>query len=155
MTQEKEIYNPISKDKITETPSLLPYAHTVGSAIIRPMDQGRVRGLAMQAMYEQSDIQLNQIKKQVELLISQAREIHDRIEISESIYKAECRFKPNIGQIYHLYQSGENGGVLSMIGPNEWGKNIPFEYRASVKLMADHTWDIISQASSRRVSDPL
>jgi hypothetical protein len=146
MVSEKEIHNPINKDKITETPSLLPYAHSVGGAIIRPMDQGRTKGLAMQAMYEQTDTQLTQIKKQVELLISQAQEIHDRVQISESIYLAECRFKPNIGQIYHLYTNKENAKVLSMIGPYEWGKNAPLKYNASVKLLADHTWEVQSKA---------
>ena len=33
-------YNPIDKDKITETPSLLPYAHTIGGVVIRPEDVG-------------------------------------------------------------------------------------------------------------------
>jgi hypothetical protein len=143
MAQEEEFVNPINKDKITEMPGLLPYAHSVGGAIIKPIDQGRTKGLAMQAMYEQTDTQLTQIKKQVELLISQAQEIHDRIEISESIYQAECRFKPNIGQIYHLYTKSDGSKVLSMIGPDEWGRNRPFEFDASVRLMADHTWTIV------------
>jgi hypothetical protein len=146
MSTEKEINNPIHKDKITETPSLLPYAHTVGGAIIRPLDQGRTKGLAMQAMYEQTDVQLNQIRKQVELLISQAQEIHDRIGISESIYQAECRFKPNIGHTYHLYTNKDGNKVLSMIGPEEWGKNAPMQFEASVRLLADHTWDVVAKA---------
>jgi hypothetical protein len=146
MPEEKEIHNPIHKDKITETPSLLPYAHTVGGAIIRPIDQGKTKGLAMKAMYEQSDVQLNQIRKQVELLISQAQEIHDRISISESIYQAECRFKPNIGHTYHLYLNKEGLKVLSMIGPHEWGKNAPMEYEASVRLLSDHTWEVVTKA---------
>jgi len=73
----KRTFNPIDKDKIAETPHLLPYAHSVGSAIIKPMDKGKVKGLGMSAMYEQTDVGLNQIKEQVELLISQAQEIHD------------------------------------------------------------------------------
>lgn len=143
MSAEKEIHNPINKDKTTENPGLLPYAHTVGSAIIKPLDQGRTRGLAMQAMYEQTDTQLTQIKKQVELLIAQAQQIHDRIQISESIYTAECRFKPNIGQTYYLYIKQNGGKVLSLISPAEWGGRSPFLFEAKVKLLADHTWDVI------------
>jgi hypothetical protein len=148
MAEDKEFINPINKDKITDNPGLLPYAHSVGSAIIRPLDQGRTKGLAMQAMYEQTDVQLNQIRKQVELLISQAQEIHDRIQISESIYTAECRFKPTIGQLYHLYSNEDGTKALSLIGPDEWGrsKSKPFAYDASVKLMSDHTWTVISRA---------
>lgn len=149
MFDEKEIHNPIHKDKITDSPNLLPYAHTVGGAIIRPMDQGRTKGLAMQAMYEQTDVQLTQIKKQVELLLSQAQEIHDRISISESIYLAECRFKPNIGHTYHLYSNSDGGKVLSMIGPDEWGRSAPpYTFEATIRLLSDHTWDILSKAKA-------
>lgn len=146
MSKDKEFQNPISRDKITDIPSLLPYAHTVGSAIIRPLDQGRTRGEAMQAMYEQTDTQLTQIKRQVELLISQAQEIHDRIRISESIYLAECRFKPNISQRYHLYTKPDGGTLLSLIDPEEWGPRSPFRFEATVKLLADHTWEILRMA---------
>ena len=36
--------NPIDKDKIAKDPHLLPYAHTVGGAIIKPIDKGRAKG---------------------------------------------------------------------------------------------------------------
>jgi hypothetical protein len=149
MAEEKDFINPINPDKITETPSLLPYAHTVGSAIIRPIDQGKTKGLAMQAMYEQTDTQLTQIKKQVELLISQAQEIHDRIQISESIYTAECRFKPNISQTYYLYLKPDGEKLLSIISQSEWGSKSPFVYEAAVKLMADHTWHVMETNKNR------
>jgi hypothetical protein len=48
---EEAFVNPIDKDKVTDDPGLLPYAHTVGSAVIRPEDRGRIRGNAMLAMY--------------------------------------------------------------------------------------------------------
>ncbi len=44
----------IDPDKVTDSPGLLPYAHHVGSAMIKPIDQGRTEGLAMSAMYEQT-----------------------------------------------------------------------------------------------------
>jgi hypothetical protein len=31
-----------------------------------------------------------------------------------------------------------------MVGPKEWGKKMPFEdYVAEVRLMSDHTWEVI------------
>ena len=54
--------NPIDKDKIAESPHLLPYAHTVGGALIKPIDKGRVKGLAVASMYEQTEMQLDQIR---------------------------------------------------------------------------------------------
>jgi len=144
----EEFINPIDVRKTAETPGLLPYAHTVGAAVIKPLDQGRTKGLAMQAMVEQSGMQLNQIKTQIELLISQAQAIHERMAISETIYKADCRFKPLIGHIYHLYHIDDEHAVLSMIGPNEWGrKGSSHMFKASVKLLADHTWEILRATS--------
>lgn len=140
--------NPIDKDKIAENPHLLPYAHTLGGAIIRPIDKGKTKGLAMSAMYQQTETSLHQIKEQIETLVNQAQIIHNRIQLSEKIYEADCGFKPNIGHTYHLYQKADNSYSLSMIGPEEWGKNKPFVFLASAELLADHTWRIITEGES-------
>lgn len=136
--------NPIDKDKITETPSTLPYPHTVGSAIIKPDDVGKIKSRAHSAMLEQTTVQLNQIQKQVELLIEQARKIQQRVTISEDIYKAHLTFEPFVGNVYHLYKQGSQSKLM-MIAPNEWGKSKPdsLEFQASVRLLSDHTWEIL------------
>lgn len=141
----EEFVNPIDKDKVADNPGLLPYAHTVGGAIIRPIDKGRTKGLAMSAMYEQTNRQLDQIRKQVELLMKQAQEIHDRVELSERIYKADLNFKPLIGHVYHLYRKKDESDLLSMISPDEWGRSCPYEFLASAKLLSDHTWEFLTQ----------
>ena len=143
--QKKPFVNPIDKDKVAENPHLLPYAHMVGGAIIKPIDKGRVKGLAVQAMYEQTEGQLEQIRKQVELLAEQAQAIHDRVQISEDIYQAEMGFKPLIGHTYHLYKNSKEKYVLSMIAPEQWGKKQPYEFIATVRLLSDHTWEILNQ----------
>jgi len=145
--QKEEIINPIDPDKVAENPHLLPYAHTVGGSVIKPIDKGRVKGLAVEAMYDQTEMQLDQIREQINLLAVQAQKIKDRVQISEDIYLAEMNFKPLIGHTYHLYKKKAEINVLSMIGPNEWGRNKPFEFVASVRLLADHTWDILDQAT--------
>jgi len=141
--KEEEFINPIDPDKIAENPHLLPYAHTVGGAIIKPIDKGRVKGLSLDAMYEQTNVHLSQIRKQVETLLQQAQEVHDRVEISEKIYQADMGFKPLIGRQYYLYQKKDESHVLSMVGPEEWGDNPPYEFISEVKLLSDHTWEII------------
>ncbi len=138
-----DFFNPIDKDKTAEAPNLLPYASNVGSAIIRPIDKGRTKGNSMKAMYQQTGNQLTQIKDQVETLIKQAQAIHDRIEISEKIYKADMGFKPVINFDYHLYEKNDGTHVLSMIAPEEWGSKLPFHFLATVNLLADHTWDVL------------
>lgn len=137
-------YNPIDIDKVAENPHLLPYAHTVGSSVIRPIDKGRVKGLAVSAMYDQTESQLDQIREQVALLAAQAEKIHRRVEVSEKIYLADIGFKPLIGHTYHLYERKNGKEVLSMVSPKDWGRSMPFErFVASVKLLSDHTWDIV------------
>lgn len=142
-----DFVNPIDKDKVAENPHLLPYAHTVGGALIKPIDKGRVKGLAVSAMYDQTNTQLDQIRAQVELLAKQAQAIHDRVKISEQIYLSDINFKPLIGHTYHLYKKKKEQAkqfVLSMIGPEEWGNSMPYEFVATATLLADHTWEVTS-----------
>ncbi len=146
-----DFFNPINKDKITETPSLLPYAHSVGGAIIKPIDKGRAKGNAMTAMYQQTGNQLNQIKEQVETLIRQAQEIHDRITISEKIYKADMGFKPTVNQVYHLYERNDGSHILSLVAPGEWGRSKPFYFLATVLMLADSTWEILERNPDEKI----
>jgi len=144
MEQTKELFiNPIDKDKVAENPHLLPYAHTVGGALIEPIDRGKVKGRAMAAMYEQTDRQLAQIREQVELLARQAKAIQDRVAISEEIYLSEMNFEPLTGHTYHLYRRANGRSVLSMVGPGEWGSKMPMDFVASARLLADHTWEVL------------
>lgn len=145
MSKKEEFINPIDKDKIAENPHLLPYAHTVGGAVIKPIDKGKVKGLAVGAMYEQTEMQLDQIREQINLLAEQANKIKARVEISESIYQAEMNFKPLIGKTYHLYQRASGKYLVSMVAPSEWGRKNPLAFKATVKLLSDHTWDILGQ----------
>lgn len=135
--------NPIDKDKIAENPHSLPYAHHVGGVVIKPIDKGRVKGQAVEAMYAQTEKQLEQIRAQIELLAQQARNIQQRVAISEKIYLAEMNFRPLMGQTYHLYQRDSGEFLLSMIGPEEWGRVQPYTFLATVGLQADHTWEIL------------
>ncbi len=146
-TERKDFVNPIDADKIAENPHTLPYAHTVGGAVIKPIDKGRTKGLAVEAMHEQTNMQLEQIQKQIELLAAQAKKLQKRVEVSEMIYMADISFKPLIGHIYHLYQRADDTAILSMIGPDEWGpKGHKFnKFLATVKLLADHTWKILRE----------
>ena len=142
---KESFINPIDKDKIAENPHILPYAHHIGSVEIKPIDKGKVKGRAMSAMYDQTNMDLEQIRQQMTLLAQQAKAIQDRVKISERIYQAEINFEPRIGQTYYLYDRGAEQYVVSLVAPKEWGKNPPFEYVATMELLADHTWNIIDK----------
>ncbi|GAB4200659.1 MAG: hypothetical protein OHK0057_31160 [Thermoflexibacter sp.] len=132
------------KEKVTEEPSMLPYAHTVGGAIIKPEDQGKIKANALEAMYQQTDMQMEQIYKQMQLLAEQVKSINTRKTISERIYQAEIRFEPLIGRTYYLYERHGKSDVLSLIAPNEWGKSKKYDKCiATIRLLADHTWEIL------------
>lgn len=145
MKEKKDFVNPIDKDKVAENPSLLPYAHTVGGAVIRPIDKGRTKSLAVQAMQEQTNMQLDQLRKQMELLAEQAQKIQKRVTVSEIIYGADIGFKPIINHVYFLYKRTDETAILSVIGNYEWGRmGCPYHsFLAKVRLMADHTWEIL------------
>ncbi len=141
----KEFFNPIDDDHITENPGTLTYSHHRGGVPIEPTKEGDIKSKALSAMEHQTDIQLVQIKQQMELLAEQAKKIQQRIDISNQIYCAKVRFDPLINHIYHLYDN-EGQTSLLMVGPNDWGrKGCPHTFVASVKLLADHTWEVVDE----------
>ncbi|MEM6724754.1 MAG: DUF2452 domain-containing protein [Bacteroidota bacterium] len=140
----EEFINPIDKDKVAERPGTLPYAHTVGGAVVKPEDKGKIKGRALAAMEEQTNMHLDQIQKQIELLAKQAKAILDRKEVSEKIYLSEMGFEPHVGQIYHLYERKNGQWVLSLVAPHEWGRSMPFAgYVSTVRMLSDHTWELL------------
>jgi predicted transcriptional regulator len=121
--------------------SVLPYSASVSGALIKPTEEGMIKHKALTAMEEQTNMQLEQIRKQIELLALQAQEIQKRKDLSLMIYNAKLSFKPNIGQTYYLYEKKDGEHLLSLVAPKEWGGAGPFKkFVAAVKLLADHTW---------------
>ncbi len=122
-----------------------PYALTVSSPKIEPIDKRLLKANAHEAMQHQAQQQINMLRKQAELLIKQARDIEERLAISHNIYKAEINFEPIVGGMYHLYQKDDGTQVLSMVAPYEWGKNCPLGmFLNTVRLLADKTWDVLA-----------
>ncbi len=144
--KSEEFKNPIDKDKVALNPHTMPYPHTVGSSVIAPIDKKGLKGSSLATVEEQAEMQLNQIREQVELLLRQANRIKEKVAFSQRVYEADINFVPVPGEIYHMYERADSSFVISMIGPWEWGKKIPYKsYTGSVKLMADRTWYPISE----------
>lgn len=136
----------LMKEKTTETPGTLPYAHHSGSALIKPEDKGKITGRAVAAMHSQTDMQMSQIYEQMRLLADQAKKIQSRVEVSERIYQASIAFEPLINHQYYLYQKSDGSDFLSMIAPEEWGRKKDWaHFVAEVKLLADHTWEVLRE----------
>lgn len=122
--------------------SVLPYSASVSGAVIKATEEGVIKHKALTAMEEQTNMQLEQIRKQIELLALQAQEIQSRKELSMIIYNAKLSFQPVIGQVYYLYEKHDDSHLVSMVSPKEWGGGSgPYKsFIAQVKLLADHTW---------------
>lgn len=136
------------KEKITDLPGLIEYAHHAGSAIIKPEDKGRIKGNAVAAMHDQTDRQFRQLHEQMQTLIEQAKYLKHRVEISERIYQASVPFQPVIGKSYFLYIKHDGSDILSMVSPHEWGKSFPYEsFEAEIRLMSDHTWEVVKASN--------
>jgi len=136
------------REKTAENPGLLPYAHTSGSAVIRPEDMNKTLARSLSAMDQQTEMQMDQIMAQMKLLADQAKKIQDRKIVSERVYQAEMRFEPLINHIYCLYQK-DGKDILSLITPGEWGRSQKDRmiFVAKMRLLADHTWDILEMAA--------
>ena len=135
--------NPIDKDKVAENPGLLPYAHTIGGAVIKPEDKGKIKSRALSAMRQQTEKQMSQLYKQMQLIAEQANDIKKRVEVSEKIYMSEMGFEPLVGHTYFLYEKEDGRNILSMVSPKEWGAKLPYKrFVSQATLLADHTWEI-------------
>ena len=139
-----DFVNPIDADKTADKPGLLPYAHHVGSPPIVPTDAGALALQGQNAMSWQTDVQMEQIRSQMELLDSQATAIQRRKELASWIYQARMGFKPVMLQVYFLYQT-EDEYVLRMVSPEEWTGSTrnPGQFVHAVRLLPDSTWDIV------------
>jgi len=123
--------------------NLSPIPLSIGSPIIKAIDKGKMKANAVEAMHHYANQEMSMLKKQADLIMEQVREIENRLKVSEKIYESDMRFQPVIGQIYHLYEKGDHY-KLSLIGPKEWGNSKQIgNHVASVKLLGDHTWDLV------------
>ncbi len=139
--QNKKEFDPQLEAIYQGPDAFSPYPLRVNSPKIAPIDKRLTKANALEVMQQHAQQQINILRKQAELLIIQAKEIEERVKISEEIYQADLNFEPVIGTIYHVYQKNEKT-ILSLVSPQEWGK-IPFDsYRCSVKLLADKSWEI-------------
>lgn len=124
--------------------SQAPYALSVSSPKIEPVDKRLLKANAHEAMQYQAQQQIDMLRKQAALLLQQAKDIEKRLEVSHAIYRANINFEPVIGGIYHLYQKDDGSQLLSMVAPYEWGGKMPFaEFLHTVRLLADKTWEVL------------
>jgi hypothetical protein len=126
--------------------ALAPIPTHVASPVIKPVDKGKLKSVALETVAEQANLQIAMLRKQAALLMEQAREIENRVLVAQEVYAADINFEPVIGQQYHLYARADESRFLSMISPEDWGKKARFTFIATVKLLGDRSWDVIRKA---------
>jgi hypothetical protein len=143
LTETNEPEGTTSFSYWTGRDALAPVPLHVGSAIIRPVDKGKLKSVALETVEKQANQQIAMLRKQAEVIMAQVKEIENRVKISAEIYQSDISFEPVIGHVYHLYEN-EGKRKLSMIGPEEWGRSQPIgTFVATVRLNADRSWDVL------------
>jgi len=61
--------------------------------------------------------------------------------VSSLVLAARFHFRPVIGKTYFLY-SQDDGWLLSLVGPAEWGERLPGPFVAACTLRTDMTWEV-------------
>merc|ERR1712156_650197 len=82
---------------------------------------------------------LSVIAEQVRFLQEQARKILEDAQRDKEINHMACNFKRIPGKLYFIYKRANGKNYMSMISPEEWGKDCP-EFVAAYKLEHDMSW---------------
>ena len=113
------------------------------------------RGYGLITMEHHANRQIDSLKKQAALLVEQATEIRNRMELAQLISTAEYSFKPIMLREYYLYErSGKYS--LTLIAPEEWGGEIPYgQCVARVRQLGDSTWEevVANESDESEVSE--
>lgn len=120
----------IDKDKVTETPSTLPYPHHVGSALIKPENTSGFISRGINKVNREMKDRVQKLKEEYETIL-------EELKWNEIVYKSEINFEPLIGEVYHLYKKKDGGNFLSLIDPSQWDK----ELIGSFKLNSELKWE--------------
>lgn len=138
-------------DLVTDLPASTPYPTNVGAPKFAPLairdlkDQNKIvaREHANQKLEELNE-QWQLIMKQAELVQQQARDIVDRVHITDWVLDSDFGFVIVIGKHYYLVEDTEkNKMILCVLGPNDWSGNPPsnYNYVATVRKLGDSTWE--------------
>ena len=123
-----EFENPIDKDKVTESPSTLPYPHHVGSSLIKPENTSGFISRGINKVNREMKDRVQKLKEEYDIILEELR-------WNEVVYKSEINFEPLIGEVYHLYKKKDGGNFLSLIDPLQWDKELigSFELNSELK----------------------
>jgi hypothetical protein len=109
--------------------SMLPYATSVSSPVIRVDDEVSWKSRGIDNVNKELSNKFNELKIQYQALM-------EEYEWNELVYHAKFSFEPVIGETYHLYRGTDGVDFLSLIGPLEWNK----EHVGTFQLNSNKKW---------------
>ena len=103
-----------------------------------------VKNDSLTAMEHHANRQIESLREQANLLVKQAEEIRNRVELARLISTARFGFKPVLLKPYYLYRDKEGNLTLTLIASEEWDS--PYgECIAKVRQLGDSTWEKITE----------
>jgi len=117
-------------DQVADNPSILPYASNVGAPAIKPSN--------LTSFKEEKLVKTNKyFSSRYEEIKEEYKKMMESYEWNQLIYNCSFSFKPEKGEIYHLYQRNDQNLFLSIIGPTEWNEI----YIGSFRLDSNDKWE--------------
>ena len=117
-------------DQVADNPSILPYASNVGAPAIKPSN--------LTSFKEEKLVKTNKyFSSRYEEIKEEYKKLMESYEWNQLIYNCSFSFKPEKGEIYHLYQRNDQNLFLSVIGPTEWNEI----YIGSFRLDSNDKWE--------------
>ena len=117
-------------DQVADNPSILPYASNVGAPAIKPSNLTSFKQEKLVKTNKYFSSRYEEIKEEYKKLM-------ESYEWNQLIYNCSFSFKPEKGEIYHLYQRNDQNLFLSIIGPSEWNEI----YIGSFRLDSNDKWE--------------
>jgi hypothetical protein len=123
---------PKRPDNFSKDANILPYASNISAPPITLPDVSGFRQTYSHKASSTLSARYEELKREYEKLMALA-------EDNNKIYNAKYNFIPVVGQIYHLYNTG-NEYLLSMIEPSRWKL---YEFTGSYRHTTDSVWERI------------
>jgi hypothetical protein len=117
--------------------AIKPYGTSASSPVIKPLNTATWRNDGVQRVNKQFKSKFDEVRKEYE-------ELMQKFQYNDLVYNSKFNFEPNIGEVYHLYNSKKEVAFLSIIAPEQCS----FQYLGSFRLNTDKMWEKLEPAST-------
>jgi alkylation response protein AidB-like acyl-CoA dehydrogenase len=98
---------------------------------------------------------LRVIADQIRSLQAEAQKILQEARDKRALTRAQCGFQRIPGHTDHLYRKADESTLFSMLAPDDWGGQPPYDFLGSYRLEGDYSWSPAGSAASDTKSSDL